>query len=310
MSEKPEVETPTAKKTVAKKAPAKKAPAKQAETATPSVAKPAVTARRPISKDEYARTLSQRADETSLIPPVKAEEPKPNTAKNADVTPTAPKAQAPKAEGPKVGAPKIGAAAGGTPKVAEAPKPTATPDAEKTAAQLEDTAQHQALDDAPKVTNTVVATATTSAETQRTTAVNSTVEDSTTPSTQGQSKRKTLRRKLTYIEPWTVTKMAFVISVAMMIVTVVAVVVFWFVLQVTGIWQGLNDSVLSILSDGSDSFDINNYVGLARITGFTLIVAAFNVVFFTALATISAHLYNLAASLMGGLEVTFEERSR
>ena len=299
MSEKPEAPTPTAKKTVAKKAPAKKAPTKPAVADNPTAAKPAVTARRPISKDEYARTLSQRADETSLIPPVKAEVPK-----SAEVTKEVPKTPAPKAEAPKVVAPTVA-----KPKTAEAPTPASKPVAQKSVAQLEDTAQHQAIEDAPKNT-TAPAAVSMPVATPRSTAVIAPVEDAAPASSRGQSKRQTLRRKLTYIEPWTVTKMAFVISVAMMIVTVVAVVVFWFVLQVTGIWQGLNDSILSILSDGSDSFDINNYVGLARITGFTLIVAAFNVVFFTALATISAHLYNLAASLMGGLEVTFEERSR
>ena len=41
--------------------------------------------------------------------------------------------------------------------------------------------------------------------------------------------------------------------------------------------------------------------------GLTLVLSAINVVLMTALATIGAHLYNLAAQLLGGLEVTFSD---
>ena len=41
--------------------------------------------------------------------------------------------------------------------------------------------------------------------------------------------------------------------------------------------------------------------------GITLVVAAADVVLLTALATLCAFMYNLAASLLGGLEVTLAE---
>jgi hypothetical protein len=43
------------------------------------------------------------------------------------------------------------------------------------------------------------------------------------------------------------------------------------------------------------------------VIGLTLVLSAVNVVLMTALATIAAHLYNLAAQLMGGVEVTLAE---
>lgn len=116
--------------------------------------------------------------------------------------------------------------------------------------------------------------------------------------------------RLRYIEPWSVTRLAFVVSVALMIVAVVAMAVFWVVLQVTGVWGALNDSVTNILSDDAGSFDVTDYFGFGRLVGLTLVLSALNVVFMTALATIGAHLYNLSASILGGLKVTFLEDQR
>lgn len=113
--------------------------------------------------------------------------------------------------------------------------------------------------------------------------------------------------RLVHVEPWSVTRLAFVVSVAMMIVAVVAVSIFWLVLSVTGVWGQINDSVTGLLSDDSGSFDIKDYLGFGRIFGLTLVLSAINVILMTALATIGAHLYNLAAQLLGGLEVTFSD---
>ena len=113
--------------------------------------------------------------------------------------------------------------------------------------------------------------------------------------------------RLVHIEPWSVTRLAFVVSVAMMIVAVVAVAIFWIVLNITGVWGQINDSVTSLLSDDSGTFDIRDYLGFGRLVGLTLVLSAINVILMTALATIGAHLYNLAAELLGGLEVTFSD---
>lgn len=121
---------------------------------------------------------------------------------------------------------------------------------------------------------------------------------------------KSVRRaslRLVHVEPWSVTRLAFVVSVAMMIVAVVAVSIFWVVLNVTGVWDQINDSVTSVLSDDSGSFDITDYLGFGRLVGLTLVLSAINVILMTALATIGAHLYNLASELLGGLEVTFSD---
>ncbi|MFY0409600.1 DUF3566 domain-containing protein [Solicola sp. PLA-1-18] len=115
------------------------------------------------------------------------------------------------------------------------------------------------------------------------------------------------RLRLTRLDPWSVMKTAFALSVSLAIVTVVAVTIVWAVLDLAGVWDAINSSVATILSDNADAFDVTDYVGFGRIIGFTLLIAAVNTLLLTALATVGAFLYNLSASLMGGLEVTLAE---
>lgn len=113
--------------------------------------------------------------------------------------------------------------------------------------------------------------------------------------------------RLVRVEPYSVTRMAFVISVALMIVGVVAVAALWMVLAVFGVFSDINSSVSTLLSDDAASFDVKDYLGFTRIVGGTLILSGLNVILMTALATIGAHLYNLAAALLGGVEATFRD---
>lgn len=113
--------------------------------------------------------------------------------------------------------------------------------------------------------------------------------------------------KLVRVDPWSVTKVTFALTVALMIVAVVAMFILWIVLSFAGVWDQINSSVTSVLSDDSNTFDITDYLGLGRIVGLTLVISAINVVITTAVATIGAYLYNLAAQLVGGVDVTLAE---
>ena len=119
----------------------------------------------------------------------------------------------------------------------------------------------------------------------------------------GAGREATLR--LSHVDPWSVTRMAFAISVALMIVAVVAVAIFWLVLEALGIWDQIDGSVTSVLSDDSSAFSITDYLGFGRLVGLTLVLSALNVLIATVLATIAAHLYNLGAQVLGGFQVTY-----
>lgn len=119
------------------------------------------------------------------------------------------------------------------------------------------------------------------------------------------------RLRLVHLDPWSVMKTSFLLSIAFGIVTVVAVAVVWSVLGAAGVWDSINQTVSDVLGgDSAQNFDVQNYVGTSRVLGFTMIVAVVDVVLITAIATLSAFIYNLAAALLGGLEVTLAEDER
>jgi len=116
------------------------------------------------------------------------------------------------------------------------------------------------------------------------------------------------RLRLTRIDPWSVMKTSFLLSIAFGIVTVVAVTVIMQVIGTAGVFDSINSTVRDILdSQDSADFDIEDYVGASRVIGFTMLVAAVDVILITAMATLAAFLYNMAAALLGGVEVTLAE---
>jgi hypothetical protein len=118
----------------------------------------------------------------------------------------------------------------------------------------------------------------------------------------GRTRRARLR--LVRVDPWSVMKTAFLLSIAFGIMCVVAVFIVWSVLTAADVFGAINESMASLLDD---NFAIEDYIGMDRVLYFTMLVSVLNVVLLTAIATLGAFLYNLAASLLGGLEVTLAE---
>jgi Transmembrane domain of unknown function (DUF3566) len=110
--------------------------------------------------------------------------------------------------------------------------------------------------------------------------------------------------RLVQLDAWSVMKTAFLLSIAFGIVTIVAVAIVWSVLGAAGVWDSLNSTVQTVM--GND-FRVQDYIGTGRVLGFTMLVSAVDVVLLTAIATLGAFLYNLAATLLGGIEVTLAE---
>jgi len=119
------------------------------------------------------------------------------------------------------------------------------------------------------------------------------------------------RLRLTRIDPWSVMKTAFLLSIAFAIVTIVSVIIVWSVLGAAGVWDSINSSIQNVIGgeDGSN-FDIQNYIGMSRVLGFTMLISVVDVILLTAIATLGAFLYNMAAALLGGVELTLAEDQR
>jgi hypothetical protein len=116
------------------------------------------------------------------------------------------------------------------------------------------------------------------------------------------------RLRMTRIDPWSVMKTSFLLSIALGVVTVVSVLMVWSVLGAADVWGSINQTVQDVVGgQEASTFDIEDYIGTRRVVGFTIIVAAIDVVLLTAIATLAAFLYNMSASLLGGIEVTLAE---
>jgi hypothetical protein len=131
-----------------------------------------------------------------------------------------------------------------------------------------------------------------------------------TPAAPARAPRRA-RLRLSRIDPWSVMKVSFLLSIAFGIVTVVSVFLVWSVLNAAGVWTSINNTVSDTVSSGNNvsTFDIRDYLGMSRVLGFTMLVSVVDVILITAIATLAAFLYNMAASLLGGIEVTLSEDS-
>jgi len=121
------------------------------------------------------------------------------------------------------------------------------------------------------------------------------------------------RLNLKRIDPWSVMKFAFAVSVVLFIVVVVATSVLYLSLDAMGVWQEVNTSLQSLVSASGGTEAATGGGGGFRITawgviGTSMLVGAVNVVLFTALATLGAFIYNVCADLVGGVELTLAER--
>jgi hypothetical protein len=119
------------------------------------------------------------------------------------------------------------------------------------------------------------------------------------------------RLRLSRVDPWSVMKTAFLLSIAFAIVTIVAVMIVWSVLGAAGVWESINESVKNVIGgEEAKDFNVEDYVGMSRVLGFTMLVSVIDVVLITAIATLGAFLYNMSAALLGGIEVTLAEDGR
>lgn len=119
---------------------------------------------------------------------------------------------------------------------------------------------------------------------------------------------RTARLRLVHLDPWSVMRTTFLLSIVFGIATVVAVFMIWLVLSGAGVWTSINHSVRETVgSTTTVPFDITNYIGLGRVVGFTMLAAVIDAIMFTAIATLGAFLYNLSANLLGGIEGTYAE---
>jgi hypothetical protein len=121
------------------------------------------------------------------------------------------------------------------------------------------------------------------------------------------AKVRRARLLVSRVDPWSVLKMAFLLSVALGIVTVVAAIVLWTVLDLTGIFDQVDSLLGTLAGSEGGGFELKKVASLGQVASFATIIAVVNVVLLTALSMLSAVLYNISATLVGGIGVTLTD---
>ncbi|TDO67340.1 transmembrane protein DUF3566 [Kribbella sp. VKM Ac-2571] len=121
----------------------------------------------------------------------------------------------------------------------------------------------------------------------------------------GRPQTRKARLRMSRIDPWSVMKTAFLLAIAFGIVTWVAVFIVWSAIGAAGVFDNINSTVQEVLgTPAGEPFRVENYINTGKVMGFTTLLACADVLIITALATLGSFLYNIAATLLGGLEVT------
>lgn len=112
------------------------------------------------------------------------------------------------------------------------------------------------------------------------------------------------RLTLSHVNVYSVFKFSCVLAIALFFVWLIMVGVLYGILDVSGVFNKVNDTVHTISGDGKT----NNVVTGSLVFGAAIIIGVVNIVLFIALSTIGSMIYNLCADLVGGTEVTLSER--
>jgi Transmembrane domain of unknown function (DUF3566) len=124
------------------------------------------------------------------------------------------------------------------------------------------------------------------------------------------AKRSSRQAHLTIarVEPWSVMKFSFVVSVAAFVILFVAVAVLYGSLSALGVFESLEKVVSNVTSSQSSAgVNASRWFSASRVLGYTALLGSLNIVLITAMSTIGAVVYNLSSRLVGGVEVTLRE---
>ncbi|MEH1012614.1 DUF3566 domain-containing protein [Micromonospora sp. CPCC 206060] len=116
------------------------------------------------------------------------------------------------------------------------------------------------------------------------------------------------RLNLKRIDPWSVMKFAFAVSLVLFIVVIVATSVLYLALDAMGVFASVNDSLTDLVSAGGGQETSGFRITAKGVILSSALIGLVNVVLFTALATLGAFVYNVCADLVGGIELTLAER--
>ena len=110
------------------------------------------------------------------------------------------------------------------------------------------------------------------------------------------------------IEPWSVMKFSFMVSLVGWVALFVVVAVLYFVFSSLGVFHAIERTVgLVTSSSGNPGSNAASWFSAGTVLGYTMLAGAIDVILITALATVGSVVYNAVTHLSGGIEITLQE---
>ena len=135
------------------------------------------------------------------------------------------------------------------------------------------------------------------------------------PGSENARRVKTARRpprlaslQLKRVDPWTVLKISLIVAIVMFFVWMIAVGILYLTLGSMDVWTKINSTFSTLTSSPDVASGTSDLITPGRVFTISAIVGAINIVLTTALATVAAFIYNAAAAMSGGVELTLGER--
>lgn len=114
-----------------------------------------------------------------------------------------------------------------------------------------------------------------------------------------------VRLSIARVDPWSVMKLSFLMSIAIGIGIIVASAAMWFLLDSMHVFADIRDLLVTLGS--ADFLQLMEYAEFDRVMSLAAIIAVVDILLITALATLGAFLYNIVAALVGGLHMTLTD---
>ncbi|MHB1989471.1 DUF3566 domain-containing protein [Actinotignum timonense] len=111
-----------------------------------------------------------------------------------------------------------------------------------------------------------------------------------------------IRMTIAKVEPMSAMKIGFLLSVAIGVMIVIAMMLIWFVLDGMHVFSQMSDLFETLGNE--ELLRVGEYMEFGRWMAFAVLVGIIHIVLLTALSAIAALIYNLFAALVGGLRLT------